>query len=95
VAHATGIGFVDPPGLKMRNIRTLERGIALLRFSNVSVNPLLTRRAMIFPFVSAPLVQTSQPQNNEDLLAMNFKPMERGKRDQSWLGLQHHQDRIR
>ena len=43
MAHATGIGFVDPPGLKMRTIRTLERGIALLRFSNVSVDPLLTR----------------------------------------------------
>jgi hypothetical protein len=22
VAHATGIGFVDPPGLKMRNFKT-------------------------------------------------------------------------
>jgi hypothetical protein len=32
---------------------------------------------------------------NDHLLAMNFKPMERDKRDPSWLGLRHHQDRIR
>ena len=32
---------------------------------------------------------------NDHLLAMNLKPMERGKRDQSWPGLRHRQDRIR
>ena len=31
----------------------------------------------------------------DDLLVMNLKPMERGKRDQSWLGLRRRQDRIR
>jgi hypothetical protein len=29
VAHATGIGFVDPLGLKMRNFKKLQRGIKL------------------------------------------------------------------
>jgi hypothetical protein len=26
VAHATGIGFVGPPGLKMRNFKTVASG---------------------------------------------------------------------
>ncbi len=32
---------------------------------------------------------------NDDVLAINFKPMERGKHDQSWPVPPHHQDRIR
>ena len=44
VAHATGIGFVGPPGLKKRNFNTRKRGIGALQR-----HPSLSFRVVISP----------------------------------------------
>jgi hypothetical protein len=41
-----------------------KRGIATSRFTNVSVNPSLTRRVVMIPLVFAPLIFLSLEQRN-------------------------------
>ena len=43
-AHATGIGFVGPPGLKMRNFKKRQRGIVVEK--RRKIYPSLTFRVM-------------------------------------------------